>query len=84
MMQLQQGFATGEMKVRVHGRNLKLLMSALGQKRTLPSVGAMSALPPKADIARCRDHVRFVPKANEVHYSKILAEDFFFISLRYR
>ena len=24
----------------------------------------MSALPPKADIAKCADHVRFVPKAD--------------------
>ena len=35
--QLQQGFATGEMGfgVSLHGSNLRSLMSALGQKRTL-------------------------------------------------
>ena len=30
-------------------------MSALGHKRTLRQVRAMSALPPKADISGCRD-----------------------------
>jgi len=30
----------------------------------------MSALPPKADIAAHRRHVRFVPIADEVHRSK--------------
>jgi len=39
-------------------------MSALGQKQTLGKVRLMSALPPKADIAGCREHVRFVPKAD--------------------
>src|SRR5215469_9237444 len=39
-------------------------MSALGQKRTLTHVHGMSALPPKADIAERRCHVRFVPKAD--------------------
>src|SRR5262249_125076 len=34
------------------------------QKRTLLRVGAMSALPPKADIAESDWHVRFVPKAD--------------------
>src|SRR5262249_16666723 len=39
-------------------------MSALGQKRTLGHLRAMSALPPKADMDQhCRD-VRFVPKAD--------------------
>jgi hypothetical protein len=37
-------------------------MSALGQKQTLPSVDAMSALPPKADIAQRVRDVRFLPK----------------------
>jgi hypothetical protein len=31
--------------------------------------GLMSALPPKADIAECDRHVRFVPKADKVHRS---------------
>jgi hypothetical protein len=39
-------------------------MSALGQKRTFLEVCAMSALPPKADIAGRRLDVRFVPKAD--------------------
>jgi len=34
----------------VHHGNSSLSMSALGQKRTLECVRAMSALPPKADI----------------------------------
>jgi hypothetical protein len=39
-------------------------MSALGQKRTFLPLEAMSALPPKADIAERDHHVRFVPKAD--------------------
>jgi hypothetical protein len=39
-------------------------MSALGQKRTLWSGTAMSALPPKADITERDPHVRFVPRAD--------------------
>src|SRR5262245_11714622 len=39
-------------------------MSALGQKRTLGHVRAMSALPPKADIGTQPRDVRFVPKAD--------------------
>src|SRR5215469_18541557 len=39
-------------------------MSALGQKRTLGHVRAMSALPPKADIDQHGRHVRFVPEAD--------------------
>ena len=39
-------------------------MSALGQKQTSRRVLPMSALPPKADIAKCDHHVRFVPKAD--------------------
>jgi len=42
----------------LHGSNFKPLMSALGQKQTLAEVGVMSALPPKADIARACWHVR--------------------------
>jgi len=51
-LQLQQGFATGEMGFRVslHGSNPEPLMSALGQKRTSEHDWIMSALPPKADI----------------------------------
>ena len=39
-------------------------MSALGQKRTLSDISAMSALPPKADIGSTCQDVRFVPKAD--------------------
>jgi hypothetical protein len=39
-------------------------MSALGQKRTLTTNRAMSALPPKADMVRHSSDVRFVPKAD--------------------
>jgi hypothetical protein len=35
---------------------------AWDQKRTCLSENAMSALPPKADIAECDGHVCFVPK----------------------
>src|SRR5215470_9428815 len=45
-------------------RAARLPMSAFGQKRTLNCVHAMSALPPKADIAVSDWHVRFVPKAD--------------------
>jgi hypothetical protein len=59
VLQLQQGFATGEMGfgISLHGSNPKPLMSALGQKPTFCLVAAMSALPPKADI---REHDRDV------------------------
>jgi hypothetical protein len=36
----------------LHGSNPEPLMSALGQKQTSRHIGLMSALPPKADIAR--------------------------------
>ena len=39
-------------------------MSALGQRQTSEHDWIMSALPPKADIADCYRHVRFVPKAD--------------------
>ena len=42
----------------------KVPMSALGQKRTVSGISAMSALPPKADIAQRDRDVRFVPKAD--------------------
>jgi hypothetical protein len=45
-------------------------MSALGQKQTSRSEIAMSALPPKADIAECDRHVRFVPKADILRCGK--------------
>src|SRR5215831_839317 len=45
-----------------HGGNPEPRMSALGQKRTLKDVRAMSALHPKADIIRLLGDVRFVPK----------------------
>ena len=41
-----------------------MIMSALGQKRTLERLHMMSALPPKADIAEHRRDVRFVSKAD--------------------
>src|SRR5690349_16178751 len=40
-----------------------MAMAALGQKQTLNSEIAMSALPPKADIVGQRLDVRFVPLA---------------------
>ena len=66
-MRLQQGFATGEMGlgVSLHGSNPEPLMSALGQKRTFEYVRAMSALPPKADIDRACQDVRFVPSCGD-------------------
>jgi len=39
-------------------------MPALGQKRTSEGIELMSAIPPKADIAEFRCHVRYVPKAD--------------------
>jgi hypothetical protein len=44
-------------------------MSALGQKRTLKRLYAMSTLPPKADIDQHGRDVCFVPKADEVQRS---------------
>ena len=66
VLQLQQGFATGEMGFRgsLHGSKPELLMSALGQKQTFRNVRAMSALPPIADIGTQSPNVRFVPKAD--------------------
>src|SRR5262249_52296896 len=43
---------------------VELAMSALGQKRTLGHVRAMSALPPKADIGTHSWNVRFLQKAD--------------------
>ena len=48
-------------RVSLHGSNLELLMSALGQKRTFRFLWPMSALPPKADIGTEPRNVRFVP-----------------------
>ena len=48
----------------VHHSKLRQRMSALGQKRTLEQVKAMSALLPKADIETQSRDVRFVPKAD--------------------
>jgi hypothetical protein len=39
-------------------------MSAMGQKQTSRHLHVMSALPPIADIRRCRWDVRFVPEAD--------------------
>src|SRR5215469_6236870 len=50
-------------------------MSALGQKQTFRVAKAMSALPPKADIAEDHSHVRFVPQADEVRRSKTAFDD---------
>jgi hypothetical protein len=52
--------------LRAFARHSKLRRptSALGQKQTSECVRAMSALPPKADIAEGDHHVRFVPKAD--------------------
>jgi hypothetical protein len=44
-------------------------MSALGQKRTLRLASPMSALPPKADIARRPLDVRFGPIPDIAAYS---------------
>jgi hypothetical protein len=52
-------------------------MSALGHKRTLPHVRLMSALPPKADIAKHSWAVRFAPKAyfrKVVNWSSLTSE----------
>jgi hypothetical protein len=46
-----------------HGK-VPHLMSALGQKRTLTTTRAMSALPPKADITTQSHDVRFVPDSD--------------------
>jgi len=46
------------------GYQITATMSALGQKRTLSDISAMSALPPKADIGTLQRDVRFVPKAD--------------------
>jgi hypothetical protein len=51
-------------RVGLHGSKLGPLMSALGQKQTFRPPVAMSALPPKADIAEYDWDVRFVPKAD--------------------
>jgi hypothetical protein len=50
-------------------------MSALGHKRTWSEVFAMSALPPKADIAGRDCHVCFGPKADIIRRSKITLLD---------
>jgi hypothetical protein len=46
--------------------NPQPLMSALGQKQTSAWRSLMSALPPKADIAECDRHVRFVPLTSDL------------------
>ena len=66
MMQLQAGICHRRNGVRgsCTAAILKLLTSALGQKRTWRGEFSMSALPPKADIIRYGGNVRFVPKAD--------------------
>jgi len=53
----------------VHHGKFRPPMSALGHKRTFGEVETMSALLPKADIARHCWDVRFVPKADKVRCS---------------
>src|SRR4029077_546830 len=48
----------------VQCKTAKELMSEMGQKRTWRGEFAMSALPPKADIAGRRLDVRFVPESD--------------------
>jgi hypothetical protein len=52
------------------GQGSGAAMSALGQKRTLGHVRAMSALPPKADIGTQPRDVRFVPITDVVGSSR--------------
>ena len=59
----EQGIVAGE-PGRPEVVKRRSVMSALGQKRTLGHLRAMSALPPKADIAERHCHVRFVPEAD--------------------
>src|SRR6516165_3786551 len=54
----------------VHHSKFRWLMSALGHKRTLEQLRAMSALPPKADIETQSRDVRFVPKADSCAAAK--------------
>jgi hypothetical protein len=53
-------------------------MSALGQKRTSVHARVISALPPKADIAKRDCHVRFVPEADKCN----APNEFFWIGRR--
>src|SRR5262249_18387525 len=50
--------------VSLHGSNREMLMCGLGHWRTFSEVFAMSALPPKADIATYFWDVRYVPQAD--------------------
>src|SRR5262249_23511564 len=63
------------------GRVGESVMSALGQKQTSAHVRVMSAIPPKADIARRGRKVRVVPKADIGAYQALLKG---IKSLRYR
>jgi len=56
------GRRNGLRGVSLRSSNLEPFMSALGQKQTLEHVRAMSALPPKADIATGPPNVRFTPQ----------------------
>jgi hypothetical protein len=53
------GSAEWDKETRLQRNNFLPLMSALGQKRTLEHVRAMSALPPKADILHCSEERRY-------------------------
>src|SRR6516162_9335377 len=59
-------------RVTLHRNTTKLPMCALGQKRTLSDISAMSALPPKADIAESDWHVRFVPIAGAGSFDTLM------------
>src|SRR5215469_9163227 len=52
--------------IKLHSSNSEPPMSALGQKQTSRHLQPMSALPPKADIAKAIGHVRFVPISEQV------------------
>jgi hypothetical protein len=57
-------------------------MTALGQKQTSCSEIAMSALPPKADIAKRHWHVGFVPTADISQRTPMFASDVLAVDAR--
>src|SRR5215472_10135508 len=67
-----QNHATSEMHIFFKSGKA---MSALDQKQTSRLVRAMSALPPKADMAYQGWNVRFVPKGDSCGGSKKLFDD---------
>ena len=56
----------------MRGNNPHDRMSALGQKQTSQCILVMSALPPKADIDRACWDVRFMPKATNLPYKRVV------------